>query len=189
MSVLAEWVGRIHRVAQRDESMPLLASAFGLVILVLGFGLHGVLVAHKADLVPLFERPLLERERDRVARILDEEGVRGVLSAQQVLVASADRERLLRRLAAPESTGDQTGDAGLSLADAGIASENDACAEARAGMPVAPRAARGGGTVVPVRDGTARDAAWTIYDMTCDDSGASGRTRRRPTQDGHQTGR
>lgn len=181
MGVLSEWAVNMREAAHRDESVPFLASIFGFVILVLGFTLHGFMVAQKSDLVPLFDRPLPEAERARVARILEDECATCVFSPSNVLISRAQKARVLARLGQPDRPGAER-DPLLSLivAVAGAPEEPEAVSDGAARTVSASRPSSAGATVpVPEQGGGAR-GAWTTYNITCDEDGAGGELRRRP---------
>lgn len=187
MGVLAQWAATMREVARRDEGVPRLAAVFGLTILVLGFTLHGFLVAQKSDLVPLFDHPLAEPERGRVARVLEDECATCVFSPGTVLVAREQKSRLLARLAQPEPAGVER-DPLLALiaADAGTAGSDGAARTATASPP-GPACA---GAAVPVPEQTGTEpGAWTLYNITCDEDGAGGDLRRRPARERNSGGR
>ncbi len=188
MGVLAQWASRMREASQRDESLPLMASASGLTILMLGFALHGFLVAQKGDLVPLFERPLADGERGRVARVLEDEAAAYIVAAGNVLVARDQKDRLLARLAQSDIAPDRDALLGLFLADPGRHAHaggepgtgfgSGTRATARPASPM--RSATGGaGAAVPLEPDGENGSGWTIYNITCDDpDGADGLGRR-----------
>ncbi len=200
MGVLAQWALRVQEMSQRDESMPVMASVSGMAILLLGITLHGVLVAQKGDLVPLFERPLAEGEHRRVARVLEEESAAYVFSPAAVLVSSKSRGRILERLGRADGGGadpDPLVELLTRPGDRGASGEEPESREARSPsrgvVTAASSGAAGTGAVVVVerRDaaGTA-PAGWPLYNLTCDDEpGGRGAQRLPAPRDGILGGR
>lgn len=204
MGVLVHWASKVQETMRRDESLPLMASVSGLAILLLGVTLHGVLVAQKGDLVPLFDRALADGERSRVARVLEEECAAYVFSPGMVLVSRRHRGRVLERLAQSDAGAGSpelpvgllqaklAAEGGEALASAYGPGTRDARAPAReiAAPERVAEAPRGRATTVPVvetNDGSSPAAGWTLYNLTCDDE--AGAPRRPAPRDGIAGGR